>query len=298
MKNKLLKMLVVGLAVCSLLSMSGMITQDAGAAFGTEVNKLIASGVSKEEIEDYLRNNGYANDIVGGTQALKEAEASGYFENKKNSSPAATTAPETATPTPKPTPAPHEHKYNTKLTKRSTCSEDGVLTYTCECGDTYEEPVAKTEHKYVETVTKEPTCTTAGEKTFTCSLCGDSYTELIEAKGHTDGPFETTKEATCTEDGERTVYCKECGAVLRTEVIPATGHENTGTVTNLGGFFTPGTEEVRCLKCLAVLDEKPLPAPISHWIVTIAAGIIIFIFLLGGVLVLFDKIKAKKNRKK
>lgn len=111
-------------------------------------------------------------------------------------------------------------KYDTKLTKRPTCFEDGVLTYTCDCGDTYEEPVAKTEHKYVEKVTKDPTCTTAGEKTFTCSLCGDSYTEPIEAKGHTDGPFETTKEATCTEDGERTIYCKECGAVLRTEVIP------------------------------------------------------------------------------
>ena len=150
----------------------------------------------------------------------------------------------------------------------------------------------------METVTKDPTCTAAGEKTFTCSLCGDSHTVPIEAKGHTDGPFETTKEATCTEDGEQTVYCKDCGAVLRTEVIPATGHENTDTVTNLGGFLTTGTEEVHCLKCLAVLDEKPLPAPLSHRIVTIAAGIIIFIFLLGGALVLFDKIKAKKNRKK
>lgn len=215
-----------------------------------------------------------------------------------SSAPAATTTPATATPTPKPTPAPHEHKYDTKLTKRPTCFEDGVLTYTCDCGDTYEEPVAKTEHKYVEKVTKDPTCTTAGEKTFTCSLCGDSYTEPIEAKGHTDGPFETTKEATCTEDGERTIYCKECGAVLRTEVIPATGHVNTGTVTNLGGFLTPSTEEVRCLKCLVVLDEKPLPAPLSHWLITIAVGIIIFIFLLGGVLVLFDNIKARKNRKK
>ena len=38
-------------------------------------------------------------------------------------------------------------------------------------------------HNYVETITKQPTCTEAGEKTYTCD-CGDSYTEVIPAKGH------------------------------------------------------------------------------------------------------------------
>ena len=89
MKYRLMKVIVIGFTFLSILSMSGMLTQDEGAAFGKEVHKLIESGVSKEEIENYLEQNGYSNDIVGGTQALKEAEASGYFNNSNSSTPAA-----------------------------------------------------------------------------------------------------------------------------------------------------------------------------------------------------------------
>lgn len=42
------------------------------------------------------------------------------------------------------------------------------------------------EHSYTSEVTKAATCTEAGTKTFTCS-CGDTYTEDIEATGHTYG---------------------------------------------------------------------------------------------------------------
>lgn len=94
-------------------------------------------------------------------------------------------------------------------------------------------------HNYVGTVTKEPTCTEAGEKTYICD-CGDSYTEVIDAKGHNykDGectdcgdkdPDHThsytesiTKEPTCTEEGEKTYTCG-CGDSY-TEEIPAKGH--------------------------------------------------------------------------
>ena len=38
-------------------------------------------------------------------------------------------------------------------------------------------------HSYVDEETKEATCTEAGLITYTCS-CGDSYTETVEAKGH------------------------------------------------------------------------------------------------------------------
>ena len=85
MKNRIMKLLVIGMSLVSIFSASGMLTQDELGAFTEEANKLIASGVSKEELEDYLRNHGYANDIVGGTQALKEAEASGYFNNHSGS---------------------------------------------------------------------------------------------------------------------------------------------------------------------------------------------------------------------
>ncbi len=39
-------------------------------------------------------------------------------------------------------------------------------------------------HSYTGTVTTEPTCTEEGVMTYTCSECGDTYTEVIEALGH------------------------------------------------------------------------------------------------------------------
>jgi len=39
-------------------------------------------------------------------------------------------------------------------------------------------------HKYTEIVTKEASCTEDGEKTFVCNECGETYTEVIPASGH------------------------------------------------------------------------------------------------------------------
>ena len=282
-----MRCLLIRFASLSLLSTSFMLTQDDLSAFYDEVDKLIDSGVSKEEIINYIGNN---NDVVKSTQMLKEAEATGYFNNNKNSTPTATT---TATPAPSATPTPtHEHKYSVKLTKDPTCYEEGTLTYTCVCGDTYEEPVAQLEHQYTDTVTKEPTCTTEGERTYKCSLCGDTYTEVIEAKGHMDGPFTITKDPTCTEPGEKTVYCKVCNEEIRTESIDPTGHENTGELITYGNFFSPDIDETRCLKCMAVLDTKEIPVPIWHYVVVGVPALIILIVIIA---VLVDKIKYRKK---
>ena len=34
----------------------------------------------------------------------------------------------------------HTHSYSYTITKPATCEEDGVMTYTCECGDSYTAP--------------------------------------------------------------------------------------------------------------------------------------------------------------
>lgn len=213
MNHKLLKTLLIGLTVCSLFSMSGMLTQDEGAAFGKEVHKLIVSGVSKEEIENYLEQNGYANDIVGGTQALKEAEASGYFNNSNSSTPATTT---TATPAPSATPTPtpkHEHKYSVKLTKDPTCYEEGTLTYT-------EVIEAKGHMDGQFIITKEPTCTEPGEKTVYCKVCNEEIrTESIDPTGHENTDTRLTPSGLFSA-GKEEIYCLKCMKVLETRVIP------------------------------------------------------------------------------
>ena len=75
-----------------------------------------------------------------------------------------------------------------------------------------EEP-AETPHShiYTETVTKEPTCETDGEKTFTCE-CGDSYTEPVKAAGHVFENYVSNGDATYTADGTETAKCSNCDA--------------------------------------------------------------------------------------
>lgn len=38
----------------------------------------------------------------------------------------------------------HEHNYTEEITVEATCETDGEATYTCECGDTYTEPIKYT----------------------------------------------------------------------------------------------------------------------------------------------------------
>lgn len=50
-------------------------------------------------------------------------------------------------------------------------------------------------HSYTDTVTTEPTCEAPGIRKYTCDECGDSYTEKINAAGHTW----TVKQAVATQ---------------------------------------------------------------------------------------------------
>lgn len=68
----------------------------------------------------------------------------------------------------------HTHKYTATVTKAATCTEDGVMTYTCECGDSYTEVIKATGHKYVETIVA-PTTTEQGYTLHKCSVCGHEY---------------------------------------------------------------------------------------------------------------------------
>lgn len=56
----------------------------------------------------------------------------------------------------------HTHKYNSSVTKEANCTEDGVMTFSCVCGDTYTESISATH------IWNEANCATAK----TCSRCG------------------------------------------------------------------------------------------------------------------------------
>ena len=81
----------------------------------------------------------------------------------------------------------HTHKYESKITKQATCTEAGVLTYTCTsttgtCDKkTYIETIPATGHKFSTewTVDVEATETTPGSKSHHCTVC-DAKTDVTE----------------------------------------------------------------------------------------------------------------------
>lgn len=73
-------------------------------------------------------------------------------------------------------------------------------------------------HDYSSVITKEPTCTDTGIKTYTCA-CGDSYTEIIPACGHDYGEWTVVKEPSYTETGLKQQVCNIC-SYAETEEIP------------------------------------------------------------------------------
>ena len=104
----------------------------------------------------------------------------------------------------------HQHEYTSEITTPATHLADGEKTFTCECGDTYTEVVAKiTEHSYTSEITTEPTHLTEGVETFTCE-CGDTYTEVVAKTTEHSYTSEITAQPTHKAEGVKTFTC-ECG---------------------------------------------------------------------------------------
>ncbi len=173
---------------------------------------------------------------------------------------------------PKPEEPGHTHTYGSAVTKAPTCTERGIRTYTCSCGDKYTEEIAATGHQEVIDPAVEPTETTEGKTEGSrCGVCGAilKAQESIPALGvpkpeepghtHTYGSA-VTKAPTCTERGIRTYTCS-CGDKY-TEEIAATGHQEVIDPAVEPTETTEGkTEGSRCGVCGAILKaQESIPA--------------------------------------
>ena len=75
----------------------------------------------------------------------------------------------------------HEHSYTETITTDATCTEDGVKTYTCECGDTYTEAIPATGHSFTNYVYNEDATYDAdGTETAKCDNCDETDTRTAE----------------------------------------------------------------------------------------------------------------------
>ena len=49
----------------------------------------------------------------------------------------------------------HAHSYTQQITTQATCTEKGVITYTCSCNDTYTEEIPALGHEFTNYVSDE-----------------------------------------------------------------------------------------------------------------------------------------------
>lgn len=135
------------------------------------------------------------------------------------------------------------HVYEETVVMAPTCTDSGTVELACGCGYSYTQAVAPLGHNYVNglcgrcketdpqhlhsytaTVTEEPGCVETGVETLSC-VCGDSYTQVIPATGHTETDV-AAKAPACTEPGLTAgKLCAVCETVtVKQETVPAAGH--------------------------------------------------------------------------
>lgn len=143
----------------------------------------------------------------------------------------------------------HTHSYTEEVTKKATCSAEGIKTYTCSCGDTYTENIARAAHKYKDSITAA-TCTAGGYTTHTCNLCGYSYVDgKTDSTGHKWGKWVTTKEPTTTSTGTAERTCSNCGTKetkTLDKLIENHTHSYTETVTKAAACTEDGVKTFTC----------------------------------------------------
>ena len=100
--------------------------------------------------------------------------------------------------------------------------------------------IAALGHDYQVTAETPATCTTDGSRTLVCSRCDDTYTETIDALGHSWGDWVTVTEATTNAEGLKKRTCSVCGTE-DTEVIPKKTNVYPGTDIELQDYTWPSS---------------------------------------------------------
>ncbi len=222
-RRKMNKVLSLSMALVLTLSLIGC-----GSATNTVVGEDVVESteIILESTEATVDSSNEATTETGGKgDAVVEVEG-----EKPSATPNPTTKPTTestekpetpqTTATPEPTQPPHTHEYAESVTKQPTCTDDGVKTLTCACGDVKTEAIPATEHDFVTQyqtlvhdalghteVTTVQTGTTKRTE-YACAFCGARFDTAAGVVDHcaATGDFDHAFARTIAYDYEEPVY--------------------------------------------------------------------------------------------
>ena len=147
----------------------------------------------------------------------------------------------------------HTHEFGEwSVTKNATCTEDGIKTRYCSCGEKQSDTIPATDHNKQVIPAVESTCTENGlTEGIACSACGEVFVaqQTIPEIAHT---YDDKYDETCNKCGF--VRDAEC-AHTETEVIKG----YAATCTSVG--LTDGT---KCKKCAEILVAQTIIPVIDH----------------------------------
>lgn len=167
----------------------------------------------------------------------------------------------------------HQHEYFETVVP-VTCTEDGSVVFTCECGDTYTElGDPATGHEYVTEVVA-PTCTDDGYNNNVC-FCGSCYKdEYVDALGHDFSDWEITTMPTAEANGTETRVCNTCNAEETREYV-CEHSETTDVVVVAASCQHGGSVNVICDVCTAIVAQYETSATdheYGSWKTVVAAA--------------------------
>ena len=195
----------------------------------------------------------------------------------------------------------HNHSFSEmKVITPATCTEEGEIEYSCDCGYVKKSKLEVLEHTPgAWEVTRQATCTSLGSKSTSCRTCGLKLdSESIPSTSH-DIVTVPAKKATCAEVGySEYEYCTSCTyttyspkdkvehtpgvaatcttpqfcTVCELEVSPELGHVRVVTAGKDATCETKGsTDKVECSRCKAVV-ENSIEVPQRAHVAVVVAG--------------------------
>ena len=170
----------------------------------------------------------------------------------------------------------HNYTINKELSKKATCTEEGLTVITCEiCGKEYSRtPIEKTGHlnSYLDqTTVKAATCKEEGytgdEKCVACDAVTKRGEVIPVTDNHVFKEYSDFEEATCTKNKTEKAVCSVCGKAESVREIPGTalGHDFGEYKESKAATCTKDAEKTaKCSRCGATDTVRVPNSALGH----------------------------------